>query len=311
MTDQKVPRPLVAVLVDFDNATIGARKEGHYQLSFVRLREYVRQFGQVVFADVFLSPKSTTLENVGMVWSAGFTPIACPRERKDKDAVDAQIKARGRLYIEHSHIQMLVIVSEDQDFAGDPNFVHGVRDLGKEIRFVSVSKLADVLAGTNEARVLQPSRKLQTYTGILERMESDQPVEGWEPRFITAVFAELLRISLPYGFKRLCDLVWPRITLFHEQVSPHDLDRLLSAMIEKSLIQKLSIGEGVAYRLNRDHPWIKRTLVVAPVAQPASIPEPALEVVRDLVKVKAREPGSRASRRERGAIVLLHRTGQK
>lgn len=301
----------VAVLVDFDNVQMCARQYGRYELSFPRLRDFVRNFGQVVFVDVFLSPVSTTEQNVAMLWQAGFTPVACPLEMKDRDSVDSQIKARGRQYA--LFVDQIVVVSEDTDFSLDPNFTHYIRDLGKEVSFIRVSEKRDQLAGSNPVRELNFSRKTESWLYILDKIENGAPIEeseGRERALVGAVFAALRQSPQPCFFRvlhqRVCDYLSGR-KFGHKS---EDVRRLLTAMVDRKLIVKNELASSKVYSLNLAHPLVsgKPVSAVQPAAvslppiapeppQVEAVPDtlpPAHEAVSKLTQLESQNPGPRA-----------------
>ncbi|MDA1335201.1 MAG: NYN domain-containing protein [bacterium] len=139
--------PLISVYVDYDNLVLQAR-HADFPVSFAKLRQYVRTLGRVCEAIVFVPPHiGNNIEVITTLTQSGFEIVLCPFQNKDKDAVDAYIKAHLRRKVLYSLVKRFVIVSEDNDFRYDPNLITFAEDAGREILFVGALELKEYVDG--------------------------------------------------------------------------------------------------------------------------------------------------------------------
>ncbi|MDP3985712.1 MAG: NYN domain-containing protein [bacterium] len=131
----------VVVLVDFDNLDMGAKQFG-YRFSCDRIKNFARQHGIVRFAYVFLPPANTHADIIVRWWRNGFTVVACPMGKKDKDAVDAKLSEMARNHLD-SGAHTIVIVSDDYDFQP---LEHYAADRGKKVVFLSPRRHKSLIA---------------------------------------------------------------------------------------------------------------------------------------------------------------------
>lgn len=157
-------RDFVVALVDYDNAFLRARDE-RFLLSFSKLKELLQEYGEILFADVFISPVNTNPEAIAKLWSAGFQVIACPMRYKDKDGVDTKMIEQAWKYIERTSMTKLIIVSCDRDFDG---LHHMATDKGKEVVFIDVAVERDKLEGEDLVQELMSSPLLENYIKAID-----------------------------------------------------------------------------------------------------------------------------------------------
>jgi hypothetical protein len=307
---QAGPRLPIAVLVDFDNADSCAKSRG-YNLSFFVLREYVRRYGVVVFAEAYLSPYSNKTEIVSTVWHAGFTPIACPYEYKDKDSVDVQIKARGLMFARHTEVQVVIIVSEDRDFSEDPNFVHVIRDLGKDLVFLHPSELPE-LAGEDKKHQLQDSPRAvamkQALTSLVDGKEPLGEAHKKKAELIVDIIG-VLSTQQGMEFKPLLSLVWDKLSSkWSSLCTKSDVHTAMTALNKNGLMVKTPGPHGMIYKLNLSHSQ------VVPLVGGKSEPSPEASAVPTIHAVKTdsrpEEPRVVAittKPRDRGVVIHRHR----
>ena len=268
-TQERIAKlPNVAVLVDLDNTESRALETG-FQISYARLKEKLREFGNLIFADVFVSP--TAVKNSGLVaqlWDAGFTVIACPMETKDRDAVDAKMNWRGREYVAGGGIDTIVVVSVDRDFKDLGEFA---ADRHKRVIFFRVTEHKEAIQGKNGEVPLGLGRsvaqKLQTVKELTENAQSF--TNDQQARFIQDVIRQMAEVFRRHpdrmGFKvlkiRTLQLLlpseWKKI---HDDSLDRELEQAMSALKEGGVLQKTDTGSSVHYTLNRSHPAVIRAI---------------------------------------------------
>ncbi len=268
---------LVAILVDFDNVVLCA-SEASYKVSFTKLRDYCRTFGAVAFAEVFLSARLFDEEAhpevegrvrlINSLNTAGFKVVVCPKGLKDRDQVDSYLKSSGLSFARSSLAKKIIVVSDDSDFK-DPNFIHPIEDMGKEVIILRPSDLGDKIGdkdGGGET-LLFDSRKRE-FSRILEliaRGETDLPEETKQAvSFIKVVVRKVFELTTPernrYPFRHIINLAWKSIfDQWGEIYTKEDLEAAMGAIGDKGLIERKAVEvSGVTifkyYRPNRAHP---------------------------------------------------------
>ncbi len=253
--------PTILLIVDYDNAVSEARRQS-FSISFAKLREFVLKSGRILFSEVFISPKAAQRqENVDGLWQAGFKVIACPMGSKDADAVDAKINWTVRQYLEYTTVDIVFIVSRDQDFRELAGFA---RDMHKRVEFLDVLRERSSIEGEDALRELVESRALGRFEKAVESLAGgfkdgdEQDVEFLKS--IIRAFADrkdLRKIS----FDPLRTYIWGQIYqewsgVFKEM----DLKIALSALVHGEVIKR-NLGESLTYyTLNRDHPATRYAL---------------------------------------------------
>ncbi len=253
--------PTILLIVDYDNAVSEARRQS-FSISFAKLREFVLKSGKILFSEVFISPKAAQRqENVDGLWQAGFKVVSCPMGSKDADAVDAKINWTVRQYLEHTTVDIVFIVSRDQDFRELAGFA---RDMHKRVEFLDVLRERSSIEGEDVLRELVESRALGRFEKAVESLAGgfkdgdEQDVEFLKS--IIRAFADrrdLRKIS----FDPLRTYIWGQIYqewsgVFKEM----DLKIALSALVHGEVIKR-NLGDSLTYyTLNRDHPATRYAL---------------------------------------------------
>ncbi|TSC81932.1 MAG: hypothetical protein G01um101420_715 [Parcubacteria group bacterium Gr01-1014_20] len=268
---------LVAILVDFDNVVLCA-SEASYKVSFTKLRDYCRSFGTVAFAEVFLSAQLFDEEAhpefegkvrlINSLNNAGFKVVICPRGLKDRDQVDSYLKSSGLSLARNSLVKKIIVVSDDSDFK-DPNFIHPIEDMDKEVIILRPSDLGDKINdkdGGGET-LLFDSRKRE-FSRILELVARGETSLHEETRqaiaFIKVVVRKVFELTTPernqYPFRHIINLAWKGIIdQWGEIYTKEDLEAAMGAIADKGLIEKKAVVIGGVtvfkyYRPNRAHP---------------------------------------------------------
>lgn len=272
---------LIAVLVDFDN-TVLCSADAHYKVSFDRLRDYARTFGTIAFAEVFISARILDVQaypeiegRVRLINSlnrSGFRVIACPLGEKDRDQVDSYLKSSGSALATNSLVQKIIVVSDDSDF-NDPNFIHPIKDLGKEVVILRPSDLGDKISdvdGRGEGFLIGARKK--EFCRIIDLEPSQFDSVAAETRqaamFIRAVLSTAFTLTTPTGnqfpFKHIANLAWKSLPEHWRGLySKDDVLAAMGAIADRGLIEKVETriaGKVVFkhYRPNRNHPAIVR-----------------------------------------------------
>lgn len=268
---------LVVILVDFDNVVL-CSSEANYKVSFTKLRDYCRTFGTVVFAEIFLSAQLFDEEAhpefegrvrlINSLNTAGFKVVVCPKGLKDRDQVDSYLKSSGLSFARNSLVKKIIVVSNDSDF-NDPNFIHPIEDMDKEVIILRPSDLGDKIGevdGGGET-LLFDSRKRE-FSRILEvisRGETDLHADTKQAiSFIKAVVRKVFELTTPernqYPFRHIINLAWKNIIdQWGKLYTKEDLEAAMGAIADKGLIEKKAVVIGGVtvfkyYRPNRAHP---------------------------------------------------------
>lgn len=245
---------LVAALVDFDNTEITAKNNG-FDVSFAKLRDYLRKFGQVIFADVFLSPFATRPETISRLWDAGFTVIACPQGWKDKDAVDEKMRLRAGDYLREMNIGKIIIVSRDQDFRELGN---RAANLHKETVFVDIVAIQEAVRGHDIVPELKLTPTGERFSRIVDCLANNGPVMAAEEerkRFVKDIILAILRrerdSSKQDSFKPLCDYVMAELQQrWHRAFSPDNYKEAMTVLVQRQVLIKYDGGRMNYYKLD-------------------------------------------------------------
>jgi hypothetical protein len=257
----KVPDPSVALLIDFDNATIGA-EEASYVLSFAKLVEYVRlSFGKPIERMAFVSPRSWGKSE--WLFRADILPVLCPPYIKDKDSVDEKIKERVRLCAEYLYVRKIVVVTADGDIAKDPGLVVMAANFGTELHFLDTRKLKDVLEGEEERITLQSSSLFNSFGGAVECIESGTPArstnEETKTDFLCTIYKTIKEVCAvgQYSFRPLLEEVWERrlSTAWRGIFNKEDARIALSVFTRRGILRSYQGRSRTYYTPNLSHPF--------------------------------------------------------
>ena len=254
---------LVVVLVDYENVVLRAKKEG-FSVSFSRLRELVRSFGQVCEAVVFIPPHvATDAETVTILCDAGFEVVACPLEKKDKDAVDAYLKAHARRKALWSQATTFIIVSEDADLSRDPDLTSIVQDVGKTVEFLRPTEHRQAIEGMDIATEIKPTEFQQECEQAIDDLLAEQEPTDTQARETYRFMADVIKNaydageSAELGFRQLTDRVWAQLVDdWHRIFNDSHVRTALSALIGKGLIEPIQARHIRYYKFNHDHPSV-------------------------------------------------------
>ncbi len=260
----------VIALVDFDNIR-GDAQEAGFVISFTRMKEYIRTFGdQVLFADVFVSPAGAAkTEMIAQLWNAGFHVIMCPMASKDKDAVDSKMNWRARQYISATNVNLVLIFSKDRDFRELADFA---ADFGKDckVAFVDIVAQRGHLEGHNALVPLTASRQLAGFEKAVEYLARGlsgvTQIEGQRVLFLKQIIRvmcdrESRNNAPPFPFKQLESYVWDRVAYAWKQIfSISDLGKALTALHESKVILKNEGDRMNYYTINQASPAVRKTL---------------------------------------------------
>lgn len=254
----------IVVLIDYDNA-VSRAQENKFSLSFGKLKEYLRGFGTILFADALLSPTATgRAETIAQLWDSGFRVIACPMGHKDKDAVDAKLNWLARQYLDQPNIHALYIVSMDQDFRELADFA---ADMGKKVEFVDVAAINAQVAGFDQKIAISFSRQSENWTSALKFLE-----QGIEPvqvdtiqrvRFLRDIIraCEAKPAHQFMAFQVLHDFIWKMISQTWEKVyHSGELRSVMTAMNHNNVLQKNNGLKLTYYELNLNNPVVINAL---------------------------------------------------
>ncbi|TSC62890.1 MAG: hypothetical protein G01um101448_569 [Parcubacteria group bacterium Gr01-1014_48] len=280
-TRENGERDLVAVLVDYDNVLGVTRKI--FEVSFIKLRNFCREFGRVIYSDIFLSPISARRpEVITLLWQSGFEVFVCPMQTKDKDAVDAKLKARVRKYAEFSSVRKVLIVSGDGDFSHDPDLHAFVQDLGKEVIILKPSEYRHELEGDNHVFKNDAlSRRADDFVRCIEYASTGSanvPAEDQKRfSFVQDVIRsiDIVGSGKTLSFNKLSELVWEYLCIriavrtqvrWSQFFGEGDLKNVLSALVHTKILNPAvckgrhgSPKEFTYYELNRGHSIVTRT----------------------------------------------------
>lgn len=261
---------LIVALVDYDNVIGHARTSG-FSLSFEKLRELVRSFGRVLFADAYISQINTRPEVIAKLSKAGFRVLTCPQGYKDKDSVDEKIKGDAHQYLQCTPVGKVLIVSRDSDFHDLAGFA---ADLHKATIFIDVVKEQSKLAGYDEAPQLVQSRSLERFTKALEHLKTDWSGLGAEEERSVRFLKEIIRAvkdkekrspGQNTPFKTLHNLLWQENRNRWGNIwNEHDLQKAMTALVGDDVLRR-NIGTGQNqqayqyYTLNNNHQAVIKT----------------------------------------------------
>lgn len=256
--------PTIVLLVDYDN-TVSTARENAFNISFARLKEFVRTLGQIFFADVFLSPVAAQRpENISGLWHAGFQVVTCPMGTKDKDAVDSKMMWRARQYLECTTADTIVIVSRDEDFR---ELVDFAADRHRKVEFLDVNRERLNVEGEDVSPKLIESRILSRFWIDVDcltdgrKSEDEQGVEFL--RAIIKVFAER-KDPHPISFEPLKTYIWSQIQSNWGRIfKDYDLKAAMTALVNGGVIKRNVGSNLVYYTLERTHQATRRTLGIS------------------------------------------------
>lgn len=259
---------LAAVLVDYDNVCGVMIKHG-FQISFAKLRDFCRGFGRIIFPDIFLSRNTflsqtadKKVEIIDSLWQLGFEVIVCPKQLKDKDAVDIKMKARMRKYAEHSSVGKIIIVSEDADLLYDPEINEFVRDLGKEIVRVMPSKYRAELEGIDDCSYISENLNIKVFTKIIEQTFQKKILSLEDKKraeFIKdAIYAVNETINgKKFAFMTMLNAVWAVLyKKWHKNFCIQDLKAALNALVTFNILSP-AIGNMELKNGNKEFTYYK------------------------------------------------------
>jgi len=113
----------IAILVDYENISQFAAEQGKIIDLDAISRHCLETLGMIEFAFLFVPIHLVSYQLPNHLPDQGFYPVACKsRNGKEKDRVDTIMTEVGMKLVEHSDIDILVIVSHDGDFVRLANF---------------------------------------------------------------------------------------------------------------------------------------------------------------------------------------------
>src|SRR3989338_3331266 len=255
-------RPCSIVLVDFDNVVVTAGEHG-FPVSFTRLKTFLQQFGDIVFAFVFVSWRYR--EEIRVLFNAGFYPIVCPPTFKYKDAVDQVLArmAQSAICDLKESIAQVVIVSCDTYFNPIEKLA---RDHGLNPIRVNVLAIREEIEGEDGAPQVYLAREGQRFGRILVAYEKGLDVDYEKSplhlpflKDIVAILAkrdESRRMTFAEIQRYIPNLLDSQWNSFKRTL----LRSALSALKEKdALIRSEDFGSAF-YTLNRESTLVKKLL---------------------------------------------------
>jgi len=248
------------LLVDYDNVI------GHdFPVSFVRVKELVRERGKILFADAFLSPFSTRPRVIDTLNDAGFQCIACSQAYKDKDSVDNRIITRAMTYLERTDAKEIVVVSADRDFS---RLVDFAADIHKCVTILNPGQEKESIEGIDAVRTVDFSPQVQGYTEALKALMKDEETFsslGVEQKanLLTTCIVAIHQIETQRKYQRtfntlLCE-AWPHVKLKWPRSQPL-LRPALTCLVENLVLTKHVEEETTSYTLNRQHPVVRKVI---------------------------------------------------
>ncbi|MBI2024853.1 MAG: NYN domain-containing protein [Candidatus Harrisonbacteria bacterium] len=255
-----------AALLDYDNVLGSARNAG-FPISFSRLRELVRKFGKILFAEAFLSPTTNRPEIVAKLDKAGWTVVACPPEAKDKDSVDAHIINRALNYLHLSSLGGVVVISRDRDFI---NLEHSAADVHKTCAFLNVVVEKENVEGYDEqsGNPLYESGMVDRFGKAIEQIRSSWgglvAAEEERVRFVGEIIRTIAnRYSSDHlGFKQMLWWLWECLKLRWGRIfeREHHLKSAMTAMVNRQVLLRHEGHSYVYYTLNQQDKCVVNSL---------------------------------------------------
>ncbi len=248
-------RPVVAALVDYDNTELGAKDAG-FRISFFKLKEHLRTFGDIWLADVFLSPFSTRKDGVvTQLCAAGFQAISCPMGTKEKDSVDSQINWRARQYLEIPGVDVVVIVSRDSDF--NPLAVFA-SDRHKKVIFVDVTAEKMNVRGVDQEVEIPHSREYESFKDAYKFLENSMSPSDAETikrfEFLKDIVCSLRDQAKPQSFKGMHGDVEMKLRpKWGDQFRGESFRQALSVLVDSKVILQMVGNDTVQYKINQNH----------------------------------------------------------
>ncbi|TSC82512.1 MAG: hypothetical protein G01um101419_558, partial [Parcubacteria group bacterium Gr01-1014_19] len=239
-------RPVVAMLVDYDNTKLAARDAG-FSISFFKLREHARSFGDLWLSDVFLSPFASRDSNIiEQMSAAGYQAIVCPRGSKEKDAVDSKMNWRARQYIEIPGVDVVVIVSRDTDFNDLAVFA---ADRHKKVIYIDVVTEKVIVRGVDQEVEVAHSREYEAFHSAYKFLQNGMSPSDAETikrfEFLKDIISSLRDQVKPQSFKGIQSEVEFKIKeKWEDQFAGESLRHALTVLVDANLILKM-IGDGV------------------------------------------------------------------
>lgn len=266
-----IERARIAVLVDFDNV-IGVGRKWGCSVSFLKLREYLREFGEVALAEVVLSPKSNRGENIERLAAAQFDIYLSAQRLKDKDDVDAVIKARALRFAHHTNVATIVVVSDDGDFGKDPRFVAAIADLGKKLYPLRPSYHLREIEGKDDGIEADFSRRSKEIQKLIEEsLEAGlDPISGYDQNLLDFIMCVMRAIAEITGkldvfqkrqhFKQLQGSVWREIEERWRggTLRESDVGDVMGALKIRGILLNHQADHLTYYRLDQNHPVVKK-----------------------------------------------------
>ncbi|HEY4475325.1 MAG TPA: NYN domain-containing protein, partial [Candidatus Paceibacterota bacterium] len=246
----------------------------HFTVSFKKLKDILRTYGRIIFADAFLSPATSNPQTITSLWNAGFQVIVCPMGSKDTDAVDSKLEWRARQYLRESTVAKVFVVSRDRDFSELVNFA---ADLGKQAVLFDIERHRGAIEGTEEEIVIELPQGKQVALFMRAVDYVGQGLSGLRPddelriKFLKDVIAA---VSGKEEDNRRVGLRPPSFHVMHgsligvlggqwrQSFTVMDFRNALTALVQQNAIVRRENHVTTFYELNREHPAVKAALLI-------------------------------------------------
>lgn len=196
----------IAVLVDYDNFISNIE----FEVSFYKLKNLVRNYGNILFSEMFVSPTSHKNELVQRIHQSGFTVISCPMATKDKDGVDKIMQDRAQAYMLATAVDTIVIISRDSDFY---DLANKAADVHKTVVFIDPAAVRFEIQGTDEVVHLEASRSLSKFSRAAHYLTNGlSGIHSWEQQHVQYLHAIIdclnkIPTTTPAAFKYMDDFL--------------------------------------------------------------------------------------------------------
>ncbi len=253
-------RPRSWVLVDFENTVLSAAEKG-FMVSFSQLRDFLRGFGDIVFAEVFVGPKHRTADHV--LSDAQWRVIACPQSRKEQDAVDAILLESVQRIIAHfqGSIDQLIVVSRDQELIR--SIGTAAKDRGILVLTVDILRVRNEVEGEDAAPQIYVGPEVKHFTRMLRDYAEGVPggLTAEEPSMHLPFAKDVVRIlalrneSKKFSFRMLEEYVDAQLDPRWNKFKRLWLRAALTALVHSAVIRKNQNADDqfTYYTLDRNH----------------------------------------------------------
>lgn len=262
---EMVPRPRSWILVDFENTVLSAA-EREFPVSFSRLRDFLRNFGDIVFAEVFVGPKHRDADRV--LADADWRVIACPLSRKEMDAVDATLLESVQRIISHfrESVDQLVVVTRDRELLR--SIEAAAKDRGVRVLPVDILTVRKDVEGEDASPQIYVGPEVRRFTRILRDYQKAAPgglaaeeIPTQHLAFVKDVLEALTRRdeTTRAPFRVLEEYANSKLEPRWDRIKRSWLRAALTALAHLEVLSKHQTvgGTFTYYTLNRSHPLVE------------------------------------------------------